>query len=272
MRDWVIPPPLARPVPRRAKPTWRTYAVLLVMVSVLPVPLWGFYTLVVAPWHQKKMLETHGIEISGTVVARRQAFNDAQGNYNDPFIAYVYKPKELANTPDHDVRVERHVSEEVYLAYRLGDPVPLVYVAADPKHAVFKNTVEAGRLGKGPPSDAGVLALIFLPFIGFWVILSAWMLWLQLRERWLLRWGKAAKATITGESEDVYKGARNARIAYTFQDDNGAQWTGRAVIPMGRANDPSPLPELIGPPTAVYDPRNGAKNTLYPGVMYRLVE
>lgn len=265
MRDWVIPPPLARPVPRRARPTWRTYAVLLVMVGVIIVPLYGFYTLVLVPWHQKKMLEARSVEISGTVVARQQASNDRRGNYNDPFIVYVYTPKELSNTPNHDVRVGHYVSEEVYLAYRLGDAVPLVYDRADPKHAVPKST-------KSPPSNTGVLALIFLPFIGFWAILSAWMLWLQLRERWLLRWGKAAKATITGESEDVYKGARNAKIAYTFQDDSGARWTGQATIPMGRADDPSPLPELIGLPTAIYDPRNGAKNMLYPGVMYRLVE
>jgi hypothetical protein len=237
------------------------------MAGAGPVPVWGLYTVVVAPWyqwHQKQVLETKGIEITGTVVTRRQTFVDDAGRYHSPQLVYTYAPKELANTADRVVRVERNVSEQDYVQFAPGAPIPLVYAPAAPKQSAIK-----GSAGFGPPRDTGVLALVLLFSIGSSVGLSGFVLGRSLRQRWLLRWGKAAKATIIGESEYTYKGARNAKLSYTFQDESGAQWNGQTTIPLGDANN---LAEVIGPPTAVYDARDGSKNMLYPGVMYRLSE
>jgi len=244
----------------------------LLSVFVFSVLFFMFCQALVAPAHKARMFETRGIDISGIVVGRHQSFIDEKGVYEAPFLDYTYAPKELAGEPNPVVRVKRSVSEKDYLAFRVGAAVPLVYDPAHPDQAIFKSTVEAHRGHKDPLRGEIVLLLVTMFPGGVAAILSVYLLWKHLRERSLLKWGKAAEATVVVESEYVYKGDSRATISYTFRDDGGARRTGRTTISLGPAGDPRPFPDLIELPTAVYDPRNSARNVLYPGFAARLVE
>jgi hypothetical protein len=269
MRDWVVPAPLSQPVPRKVRMTGATFAALLLIPAFFSVPFIIFYFAAFVPAQQEKMLETQGVDIFGRVVGLPDPGGAGRG-YHGPRVEFIYAPKELAGTPDRIVHGWNAVSEEEYETLRVGVVVPLVYDPARPEHALLKSIVEARRLRKGPRWEPLVVFLTALMAIIMTPILI--LPWMFFRQKRLLQWGKAARATIIGRSESTYKGNSTSSVTYSFQDDRGASWTGQTTISLGRPDDPRPSPDLIEVPTAVYDPRNGARNMLYPGSAWTLVD
>jgi hypothetical protein len=266
MRDWVIPAPLSQPVPRKVKMTGRTLTAILVF-SLAPCALIIMSVLLGHPDQTLKMLEARGIEISGTVTALQHFHSTRRGGAAS--IDYIYQPKELAGKPDRIVHVNSPISMQNYGTLRVGGTVPLIYDPLNPQSAELKSVAEFHRNYKGPRWWVVVLLLLTIP-IGCFVSILAYLQWAYVREKNLLRSGKAAKATILQQYEEAYRGNSTSKVTYTFQDDHGATWMGLATIPLGNTGDPRPNPDLIEIPTAVYDLRNSANNMLYPGSAARL--
>jgi hypothetical protein len=225
-----------------------------------------FVAEVLVPEHQTKMLETRGIDISGTVAALQPRHRVWRG-FRGPYVDYIYQPKELIGKPNRTARAESTISEQEYGALRIGATVLLVYDPLHPDHAQLKNFVEAHRLRKGRPYWVSGLVLVTL-FPGLMLsLIMPFMLAPYFGEKRLLKWGKAAKATIVGEFEFPSGDGKKLALTYRFDDDCGVAVKGQATIYLGPADDPHPNPMTM---TVVYDPRGSERNMLYPGSTVRI--
>ena len=270
MSDWVVPAPLAQPAPRKVGMTglWVGMMWLVGVLFSLPVVMLGAGIL--GEEYQLKTLETRGKDISGTVVALQPAVTGRGRGNHGPLVDYLYEPKELAGKPDHIIHGERVATPSQYRILRTGGTVPLVYDPKRPEEAELASRVEAYRLGKdtsGVPRSPLFIAVIPVGFLSF-------LLWHHLRERQLLRWGKAAQASIIGEVEYNSRG-RWSKVLYTFEDERGSTVHGEKAG-LARANDPRPdfieyRQRYLANPTAIYDPRNSARHMLYPGGTAKLI-
>jgi len=242
---------------------------LVVIISSLPIIVIG--AAILGSEREMKVLETRGRDISGAVVALHPAVTGRGRADHGPEVDYSYEPKELADKPDHMIHSERVASPSEYRTLKIGGPVSLVYDPTHPEHSELGSTVDAHRLHKG----RGDFPFALLFFLAIPAGIVSWMLWTYFREKRLLRWGTAARATVIAEVDYESRG-RWSRIIYTFRDESGSTVRGEKAG-LARANDPRPKfiqyrQSFLANPTAVYDPRNSARNMLYPGSAAKLVQ
>jgi hypothetical protein len=86
----------------------------------------------------------------------------------------------------------------------------------------------------------------------------------------VLQWGKAAPARIIDKYEIETRSGRGAKLRYNFEDDHGVTREGKKSPPV--SDDPHPgftdeRARYLDNPTAVFDPRNSKRNTLFPGTL-----
>jgi hypothetical protein len=266
MGDWTMPLPLSRPPPPRSvrmSGVWLSLVILIVVVFSIPVAVLTATAFGVA--HEIKALEKRGIDVAGTVVDLHAAIEGHGRSNHGPLVDYTYEPKEYAGKPDHTIHTERVASQAEYPGLRIGGAVAVVYDPLNPERSELKSRVEGYSVGK----DSAVVPPALLLMFVIPAVITAVVLWNYFGEKRLLRWGKATRATIIGEVEYQGRRGKMARVMYTFEDDQGATLQGEKA---GLATQDDERPDFVEHrlrflrnPTAVYDPRNSARNMLYPG-------
>jgi len=269
-RDWSQPSLLTREPPRKVAMTGLWVGMMWLISILFGLPVIVFAAAILGEEHELKTLETRGVDISGTVVRLQPAVTGRGRGDHVPLVGYSYEPKELAGKPDRVIHGERGAAPSEYRTLRPGGMIPLVYDPKHPEQAELKSRVEAHRLGKETPAfPRGLLLFAVIP-----AGILSYMFWNHLQEKRLLRWGKAARATIIGEVGYQARG-KWSRIIFTFQDESGNTVRGEKAG-LARGDDPRPdfvqhRQSFLANPTVVYDPRNSARNMLYPGSAAKLV-
>lgn len=101
--------------------------------------------------------------------------------------------------------------------------------------------------------------------------------WRCRKERGLLAFGPATSATILGADLYSRRYGRVCDVAYRFVDVAGAKVDGMSrdqpsePVARGDSRAYQPRRRLFDNPTALYDPRNSARNTLYPPLFAEIV-
>lgn len=275
MPAWCLPAELQTPVPRPARITFRArwqligislfFAILIVLPIVLPGP--DIWTRVELKWH--------GVDTSGQVT---RLFVEHRKNtlYH---VAYRYTPPEAEAGVQPWGALEQFgegtVTPEDYRALRLGAPLPVIYDPRDPARALpnFHDSVRTD-------SPARMLALPAILTGGLFVtgcLAISMFFWRCRKERALLAFGAATPATILSEDEYFRRYGRVCDVAYRFVNAAGATVDGvykdlpSETASRGDSRARQTRQQLFGNPTALYDPRNSARNTLYPPLFAEIV-
>jgi len=146
------------------------------------------------------------------------------------------------------------VASASYEGVRVGDRVPVRYVASRPEHSrlALERDLTAVRLGAWLTL---LLPALFVPFL--------WMVSYPLRvQRKLVQWGQPAGAVVTKVSPT--KGGMH--VAYQFLEMAGNVVSGSTVV--DRAEAPNPGQKV----TILYDPQKPSRNTLYPAPMVQVAQ
>jgi hypothetical protein len=266
MDDWIVPAPLARPVPRKVRMTRQRLVLTVFLMLSACSPFALFANGILIPAHQLTLLAARGTDIAGTVVGLTPGYPSRARGYHGPWGAFVYAPKEFRGQPDGTVHVNLKISPADYAALIVGRPVALVYDPLDPKYVEMKSVVEYRRHRTGRPYwVSGLILVLLIPGIVA-ALTMPFVLEPYFRQKNLLKWGTAAKVTIVSRIDlKVEKGTRIA-LNYTFQDESGAFRRGETDLFQGD-NETIPLPS-----TVVYDPHQSDRNMLYPGSAAALKE
>ena len=270
MSDWVIPAPLTRPVPRKVAMSEQALILTAVIVGVFGLLFIALIGISISGEFELRGLEKRGVEVSGTVVGLAPAVTGQGRNDHGPLLDYTYEPPEYALKPDRVIHAEKQVSQALFQTLTAGARIPLVYDPLHPEHSQMESFIAAHRLGQTPPTLSPSLLLITLIPIG--LLFTA--LQGHFREKRLLRWGKAAKATIIGEFEYTVKRRPMAKVIYSFEDERGVVRQGEMGGLPARDDPSEPFfherQRFLANPIVVYDPRDSRRHMLYPGAGAKL--
>jgi hypothetical protein len=257
---WMPPPPLSPETPRRveANPKAGIYGFSLVygvLFVFLITDLDHFRTI--------RSLQESGLQVTGHVVGK---YMTKPGRHPPYHVVYEYVPRTSSNGAQGVLTAENAVSGEDYQRLRIGQGVPVVYDTTDPKSVAlnFKGEVyqeDPLDIAKGDMAFMAIYAPIYLVALIF--LLRAYF-----REKRLLRFGIAAPAEITEEIESGMNENSRSRLIYRFEDGSGNWVEGiKNAVPGkydGRPASVSYRMCLLDNPTVLYDPRDSARNLLYP--------
>jgi len=256
MSDWVMPAPLAKPPPREVRMSGVSKGLSIVFGLVLGLPLVIVLTTWAATAHREAILAQRGVMITGAVTK----LHIVDGKGRSYRTTYSYTPPELSQNHSRSVSTEINVSVRDYYHLWVGEPIEVVYDPRKPDRSLLKSDLDSHR-------SATLLRLpvvIWVMIVGLPIGPFALFYFIYRREKHLLQWGKAAPATIIGKVEYSTKAGRQVRVTYTFVDDDGVTVQGK------RGGIPARGARVLHNPTAVFDPSNSERNTLYPGSVARL--
>lgn len=273
MPAWCLPAELQTPVPRPARITPQAKlvsAVGFLFFGGLGILLLSF---LVPKVETRAALKWHGVDTGGQIT---QLFVERSRHGPIYRVAYRYTPPVAATVPHPWDTGERLGVGEVaswdYRGLRLGMPLPVIYDPRDPARSLpnLRDAVRTGSPVSGlemPILFEGLLlagCLVVVVFFG-----RCW------RNRNLLTFGAAARATILGEEEYTTKNQSFSKVTYQFVDACGTTVRGvRKSLPPGIASSGEDLlfrMRVFDNPTVLYDPRNSAHNLLYPPFFAEIV-
>lgn len=258
MSAWTLPDGLNQPLPRRVatkRSLW--WALLLMFGFALAISLfcaWILHSLI----RQDYAFRAIAVRATGTIVGLHTAPYRNGLIYS---VDYRYQfPADNGAPPSPIYSGSGETIESIYSQLTVGQRVPIAYDPDRPSVSRLNFNDVVYRDGMPPITVALISSgpLLLAPPTGLILIL------IYLRERWLLRWGKAAEATIIRQYQySLGRAGQRTAIVYSFIDDYGQ--TVEGVRKGLAANlDPEKYREIFDNPTVLFDPRQGVRNKLYP--------
>lgn len=267
MADWVMPAALSQPMPRKVSMNGCLGGLFILFAMMAGMIVSLILVIAAASSHKTSVLEQRGVEITGNVFSR----HIVQGKNNDQtyFIDYRFEPPELSHEAVVFEGDEVQVRASLYYAAGIGDPITVIYDPERPDRSMLLATFNAEKGHSIWPAVWIACAVIGGPAL----VIGSLFVFRYRREKHVLQWGKAAPAKIIGEYEVQTRYGRNAKVTYSFEDDNGVTRENTRSLPI--SDDPRPgfndeRARYLNNPTAVFDPRNSKRNVLFPGTLLQL--
>ncbi|MBI1216704.1 MAG: DUF3592 domain-containing protein [Alphaproteobacteria bacterium] len=264
MPEQIFPAELKQPLPRR--------------VSIQPILLFAIVSFAVvglflegllmglsyAQAYKAEILRARGVSATGTVISRKMYGSMAKTSYH---VSYSFQPPAAASgkSPFHE---EVATTANAYYHLHEGGPVDVIYDPLDPSR--FEMNVYDDVRRTDPHKRladmlwvSSFLACILIPMISY-------LYWLYWREKDLIREGHMTWAVILAEKEYVgRRGMQFLQTTYEFTDAEGRTVQGVRKN-LSRRGDPSKqcrelTARILDNPVVLYNPKNSAKNMLYPG-------
>jgi len=225
---------------------------------VISASIWEY-----SPIRTLETLKSRGVATEGTIVGLRTVKPRRSVVYK---LDYQFEAKIGSSAQSATYQGTDDTSFDILQRSKIGGSVPIVYDPQDPKTSI--ENIE-DKLHHRYIFRVFVIMLLFS--LGFWFFVRA-VMWMPVdrrfyRERYLLRWGRAAPATIVHKSEYLLRNGltRAADVTYRFTDAEGKVVEGlRRRVLTGEAGMSGNALKVWLSPTALFDPRNSAKNMLYP--------
>jgi hypothetical protein len=161
--------------------------------------------------------------------------------------------------PELDQSVPRHVRATPTFFMMIGFTTLLPAVIFYPVVIAIMNK----------PPASGFATLVLLSMLLFFSAMLLFTLWTYFKERNLLKWGTVTEAEIfVGPEYSTGKGGRYMNVEYGFSDADGSNFSGvrRTASKYNEAASVQETWSKLKNPVAIYNPKNGEKNMLYPGV------
>lgn len=267
MTSWSLPRELDQPFPRAvgraASVTWDLVGLVFSLVFFTAIIMGGAYLFGL----RLEVLKTRGVLTEGRVVGLYIGHGRFGPLYTVDY-AFASRPSPQARAALN--RAAQTVSERDYRLLHPGEAVPVIYDPADPDWA--KLDLHDSVRKSDPFADLPAIFVLELvaiglgfargPRFGFYGVLAGYI-----REKRLLRWGRAAPAEIV-EKRDVRFPWPGTALVYRFTDADGKVVDGvcnglpSRVFKIAGAG--ARLASMTANPTVIYDPRNSARNMLYP--------
>jgi len=263
---WVLPRELDQPLPRRVELNGVMKGAGTVL-TIVWLGLFGFLAMsVYASAHKAEILRSRGVATEAQVTSLHiEKSRNSQAFYVD----YQFSP--ASPTMRQDVRHAVDPTDEAdYRALRIGQSVPILY---DPTNLGLSDLNFRDRIHREDPfrtfygltAAFGVFmgvsyAICFLVFLKFYS-----------SERRLLRYGRAAAATIVTQRQSGIGRRPATVVTYQFTDADGKVIEDTRKNLPGTAQLKQPgfkqyLAGILDNPTVLYDPDHSEKNMLYPPV------
>jgi hypothetical protein len=272
MNSWTEPQELDQPVPRSARMNWKF---MLATASASGICLGIAILLTVALYrdaHKMEVLKTRGVTTDGSASKFIIKRSKAAKYY---YVGYSFKPLVDSGAQVPAYHGTEQVSIGLFYDLGAGSPVPVIYDPSNPD-------VSALNFGDKVHSTDPFGIMAFKLKIGLAPLGLALVFFLTMiigryyKEKYLVRWGNIAPATIIdNEEEQIVRGLWKTKAIYRFRDAHGNFVRGaRHNLPS--ANDVQSgyfqgffrkaLASVIDNPTVLYDPRNSDDNLLYPPI------
>jgi len=266
MNSWTPPAELGTNLPRHARMTMMTKVAFAAIPTVLiPVmillPLLLFYQ-----FENIKTLQERGVEIMGEVTDKRITSTKNGKVYH---IDYHFK---ISGRSGDYVSGSDTVPDTSYGLVEIGYSVPIVYDPMRSEKSMLNINNSLYRQNSGDTLWAFILLVLTLLIpVGIATILLSNNC---LKQKKLVEWGKVAPAKILGEKKVRTRQGRVSTIIYQFEDDAGNLIRGmRNNVPAKEASLRDSIEtrrRIFENPTVLYDPRNSARNILYPASSFEL--
>jgi hypothetical protein len=271
--SWKAPRELTLSVPRVVgaskyfKLTFTIWTSVFAFMAALMIIIGGGISYI--EYHKLEILKERGIKIEGVVVDlfRRR------GGYE---IAYRFSPSGISEAQSSGLSSDycqrgicqntSPIDENDYKKLAIGAKVPVIYSPeiSYEGYLYFRDGFQVNPSGGLIPLAIMlcIIVALYAALMGFIQLLPYY------RDKHLIKWGRATEATIT-ETQGVNG---SIKAVYQFMDADGYILEGvQYVYPSSLQSrywwwPPSYLPagDNLDNPTVVYDPRNSAKNLLYP--------
>jgi hypothetical protein len=219
-----------------------------------------------------RVLKSRGVDVEGRV--ERLYITKGKGGSSAYHVNYMYQPREMALSRYPLARRTEAVSRDDYYSLSVGGALPVIYDPLAPESSFlnFHDTIRKNNPSKRVKFFIVITALLM--FFAMGVVLK-FFIFPALKEKRLLGFGNVAPATIVGEEEYETKRGWRSKVSYCFVDAGGNAVSGmRKGLPSGVASSGADLAEriqILDNPTVLYDPRNSARNILYPPLWAELV-
>lgn len=270
MNHWTAPPELTASTPRKVRLSGAYQSLITLVVIVVMLPALAVIADSGFALYTKASLRARGVITDGTVVNLYVTRHKARDQYH---LKYRY---ELLDNPAHESRpFDKYafVSSDEYRSMTVGDKVRVIYDPLDPDRAI----PNIGKSGANMPllRPSLLLTLVGLALLVVLVASSVTLALLQyIRERRLLRWGRAAPATILDQRRRYGQMPRWPAVSFEFMDDVGRTIGGtQTYIPRRwdlRLRFVKYRPSIFSNPTVLFDPGASDHNLLYPTILAEL--
>jgi hypothetical protein len=242
------------------------------MVAVIVmVPMFlMLIVLVAATFGSDRRMHALGERGTGTLATVTKLTVDPERHEHRVY--YTFQPKEFAGRPYSTIHGDDMDVPQEFYRLGIGGTVPIVYDPKDPDRSALRWSVERAR-GRNPWPVVWIVGaiIILLPCLTGGILCVPY-LW----ARHLLRWGKIAEATITGEAPRPGSGGYVSVVSFQFQDDKGETVNGEnAWVPSASTPYPETMAlrrKVLGNRTVIFSPRNSRWHVLYPSSFARLAD
>jgi len=269
MDDWSLPADLSKPTPRKVgmSGTFKGTVVLIVglfATLVLPISAIGY-----SVFHKAEVLKDRGVEVAGVVERTYTTISRKAYQYH---VVYTFTPKGLAGAAPSAIRAEAVVSSTDFQKASPGRRLPIMY---DPSDLSNSRPNIADEVRKAEPFDVVKLTLLaVLGFVSVALLLCSFRIVRYFRDSAILRWGQAVPATIVREEEQTTRGGPTSKVTYRFKDATGKLVEGsQKYVPTATDSRPgfsAHRMKFMFNPTVVFDPKDSARNILYPSTSAEL--
>lgn len=261
MSRWKPPPGLEVSVPRKVRMSATSTNSILIVVALSSLLAVIFFPTEISRARKLNALKDHGIKVAAQVDREDERTSKYGTNY---IAAYHYRVERPYSIPGSTFSGEGRMSVREYVDISVGGTIPVIYDVRDPSQSTIETQLTED--GAAPYE----FFEIFLPLlVGIPIALTCFVYFTSLRERRLLRYGNVVSAKIVGEEEySAGRGVKLSRLTYEFKDSSGTLVTGmQKGVPLNGSDRPAVIElraRFCVNPTVIYDPRNSARNMLYP--------
>jgi hypothetical protein len=269
MNGWTVPIGLDPRTPRKVKMSSAYQAAMILVFIVFVFPAGTITVDSLLDLYKRSALQERGVAIDGKVVDLYITHH--KGNLYH--LKYRFWPKERLISPESFVEDDAFISDNDYNALKVDDIVPIIYDPLNPE----RSELEVNDLSpRDRPLQYNIVVTflaILAPILTFIVSFIVFSIGVYLKERKLLRWGKAAPAMIFDDRQHSTGGGLPV-VTYEFVDDTGTvvhgaqkyvprRWDFRLRFTKYRSS-------IFNNPTVLFDPNNSTNNILYPPIIAEL--
>ena len=226
----------------------RALPLLLILVCLIPLVPIGWFA------YPHIVLSIRGVHGTG-VITRLHVDAVKRGS--------IYAVDYRFGLPTKTIRLDSYsatgtVTAAAYGRLAVGQNVPIIYDPQKPDRSELVIDDPADRSSFFTASAVLLLVSVLLLIVAISASLRTFF-----KERWLLRWGRPAEATILCTRPYVYaRGSVRTAVAYGFSD-NSNQRRQDECLGFPRDLKQGDFPEVFSNPTVLFDPRDSQRNVLY---------